>query len=359
MPTAAVITTLLQTHETRTGIGVYVGNVRRTGDVKWDTFSVTDGGSNTVGQARMHFTTALVNLSELTDQQRIRIVDHDAGDDLFKGYVISRQARIIPGYSSVDIIASDIGALLDDAFIAYESRPIETMKARIAYLWGYYATQDLSRDQSFVASIGSSLSAATIVSLTLRQAIEATISQASSSADYYVDQVGRLHVFTSEVNNAPLNINADAPGAGEFGPLELTFDYDSGSYKNQVYVQGENADGSGYFVDNSAVADVGGVVRTGTLSGDSIDSAAKARNLANMYLGRVSEAKPRGTFSVTSEDADGWRGGQSLTVTAADLGYTAKSFRIRRVTTTVLRPGSDPKFRYDVEIGGSKAGQER
>lgn len=353
MPLAGVITTHLQDHATRTGIGVYVGNVRRTDDVDWDRLVVTDSGSNAAGRVAMVLFQALTDMPELVDQQRIRVVDHDAGEKVIQGYVISRRPIVVPTYTETAVIASDNGSLLDDAFIAYESRPPESMKARIAYLWGYYATHDLSRSQSFVASIGGTLPAQELVSLTLRQAVEAVISQASSAADFYVDAVGRLHVFTSESNDAPFNVS-DSAGVGEIEPENLHIDYDAGSYLNGVYVQGQNAAGSGYFYDHAAIARANGVVRTGVLQAPDCTTAAMARNLAQMYLGRVSSGKPRGSFETTGND--GWHAGQNLTVMSVDHGLTDEEFRIHRVTMTIAVPGDEQVRHYHVEFGGVSAG---
>lgn len=355
MPSHAVIATLLQTHATRS-LEVYVAGRRITGDVRYDSLSITDGGTSSQGRASFHLAdVAISSLSEVYDQAQVRIVDHAAGDDIFRGYIISRRPIKLPRYKGVEIIASDIGSLLDDAFVVSESRPAESLQARIGYLWGKFATHDLSRDMSKVGSFGGTLPAQLLAGLTLRQAIEATISQASSSGDYYVDMTGRLHVFTSEVNNAPYNIDADSPGAGEIAPQDLTLDYDSASYANAVYVQGVNAAGSGLFIDHAALANANGVLRTVPYQAPDCSTAAMARSMANMYLGRVSSARPRGTFS-TASPKDGWRSGQNVTITSSDLGLTNQSYRIHRVTTTVLVGGATPTRRYEIEFGGSRAG---
>jgi hypothetical protein len=358
VPLAPVISTALTTPTTLTGIGIYVGGRSFTGDVKWDTLSITDGGTNARGQLVMTIMLPISGLAEVYDQAQVVVVDWDAGTDPFRGYVVSRRPFVAPNNLSwTEVTATDIGSLLDDAFIAYESRPAESMQARIGRLWGQYASNHLSRDMSKVASVGGTLAASKLVSLTLRQAIEATISQASSSADYYVDTLGKLHVFTSESNDAPYNIDADSPGAGEIAPLSLEIDYDSGSYANQVYVQGFNAAGSGYFLSGSAIAAANGLVRTAVIQAPDCDTAAMALNLATMYLGRVNSGKGRGRFTTKSTN-DGWRAGQNVLITSSDLGLTNSSFRIARVTTTILRPGSTPIRGYDVEFGGSAAGEE-
>jgi len=353
MALAGVVATQLTTPETRT-ISVFIGSRDFTSHVKWDTLVATDNGTSGRGTTNLHLERTMAQAPEVYNRALLRVVDHTNDAEAVRGVVLSRKPLKLPGYSALDIIAADIGSLLDETFIPSEVRTAETMQARIGYLWGAYAGSFLSGDLSNVASIGGTLPAQNFAGVTLRQAIEATISQASASADYYVDALGKLHVFTAESNDAPLDINADAPGAGEVAPQRLDIDYDSGVYANRVYIQGATPSGSGFFTDHAAVSAANGLVVTRVMRAPDCETAAMALSLANMYLGRVSSGTPRGSFSVTGND--GWRAGQNLTITSAEHSLTDEPFRIARVTTRIARPGSSLLRHFSVEFGGSRAG---
>jgi len=353
MALAGVVATQLTTPETRT-ISVFIGSRDFTSHVKWDTLVATDNGTSGRGTTNLHLERTMAQAPEVYNRALLRVVDHTNDAEAVRGVVLSRKPLKLPGYSALDIIAADIGSLLDETFIPSEVRPAETMRARIGYLWGAHAGSFLSGDLSNVASIGGTLPAQNFAGVTLRQAIEATISQASASADYYVDALGKLHVFTAESNDAPLDIDADSPGAGEVAPETLDIDYDSGVYANRVYIQGATPSGSGFFTDHAAVSAANGLVVTRVMRAPDCETAAMALSLANMYLGRVSSGTPRGSFSLTGNH--GWRAGQNLTITSADHGLTDEPFRIARVTTRIARPGSSLLRHFSVEFGGSRAG---
>lgn len=356
MPLAPIVATHLTTPQQRS-ISVFAGGRDVTADVKWDSLVVTDSGSSGKGVANLHLTRPLSELPELVVEARLRMVAHADGEaEAYTGYIRSRRPGSTPGYSGIDLIADDIGGLLDAAWIPSEVRPAETLQGRIGYLWGKYAGAHLSGDLSLVAAIGGILPAQNFAGVTLRQAIEQSIGQASSTAVYYVDAAGRLHVFTSEVNAAPFDI--DAAGVAGIAPHDLSIDFESASYANRVYVQGATPAGSGFFQDDAAIAEANGLVRTAVLQAPDCETRAMALALGRMYLGRVARATPRGSFSVTSPH-DGWRGGQSLTVTSADHGLDEVPYLIARVTTTIVKPGANLLRRYHVEFGSSRAGSAR
>lgn len=352
MPTHAVIATALQDHAAR-DLEVYVGGRRLTDYVDWDTFRITDDGTSGVGTLFMRLLNVYISaLPELYDQARVRVIDFGAARPrLFTGYVTSRHPMSIPTYDDIDVRATDIGALMDDIFIAYERRRAESLRERVAFLWGKYAGTHLSRDIQYVNAFGGTLEVQEFVSLTLRQALQAAHAQASSLGDDYVDQHGRVHVFrTHEVNAAPFDINIDSPGSGEIAPEDLDIDWSGSEYANVAYVQGKNAAGSAYVYDHGAVAAANGVVRMVPVQAPDSTNRTMANNIGTAFLRRVSSGKPRGTFS-TSSPNDGWEGGQILNVTAARYGLTAEEFRIHSVTTSIMRPGDSKLRRYDVKFG--------
>jgi hypothetical protein len=267
----------------------------------------------------------------------LRVEDHTlaASPEVFRGFIRARTPGKDPLHPTLSIIADDLTSLLDDAFVPVELRQPETMQARIGFFWGQYAGRFLSGDLSFVASVGSTLPIQRFEAVSLRQAIEMTIAQASSTADYYVDMLGRLHVFVTETNNAPFAIDADAPGGGEIAPETMAVEFDSNQYANRVYVKGATPEASLFVQDEASIAAANGLVRTVVVQSSDVTTAAMAQAMGTMYLGRVKDATPRGSFRTHSPN-DGWRGGQNVTVTSADHNITAQTYRIARVTTRVL-----------------------
>lgn len=321
--------------------------------VDWETLRAVDNGSTGIGLITATLLRRLADFTHLADQSLLRIIDHALHEDTHRGVVILRRPIRRPGgLPQTAVTAQDIGTLLDDTFIASESRPAETMVARLTALWTTYASAPPldTDDLSFIASIGGTLEAQDFAGVTLRAAIEATIAQASATADYHVDASGRLHVYTSEGSAAPYNINLDAPGVGDIEPEDLTLDYDGKEYANRVYIQGATPAASGYFSDASAIA-TDGVTRTRVIKAPDCETATMAQALATKFLTEQAAARARGEFSTTT---DGWRSGQELTVTDADLGLTAEPFRVARVTTRFLRPGTSPIRRYVVEFGSAR-----
>jgi hypothetical protein len=124
------------------------------------------------------------------------------------------------------------------------------------------------------------------------------------------------------------------------------------AYANAVYVNGQTPEGSGWVHNFAEIARIGTLVSADPLDAPDCATAAMRDALGAMYLGRVAGSTPRGSFTVVSADADGWRAGQTLDVRSADVGIDA-SFRLSRVRTTIDKPGS---FRYACEFGGSRRG---
>src|SRR3990172_10452270 len=124
------------------------------------------------------------------------------------------------------------------------------------------------------------------------------------------------------------------------------------TYANAVYVNGQNATGSGWVYDHAEIARIGTTV-TASLDAPDCTTVAMRDALGAMYLGRLAGSTARGSFTVTSEDADGWRAGQTLDVRSADVGID-QNFRLSRVRTTQLKPST---YLYACEFGGSRRGK--
>lgn len=335
-------------------VSVYIGGRDFSTLLDITATSISDTGTSARSTSNMRLRTTLVAAPEIYDQAIVRVYSSVEDDEVFRGFIRSRHPTT--GMNSMlDLIADDIGGLLDDTWIPSEPRPAETLKARIGYLWGKYAGSFLASDMTAVASIGGTLPAQNFAGVTLREAIEATISQASSTATYYVDALGVLHVFTASASSAPYAVVVGTPAGGQIAPEDLDIDFDSNSYANRVYVQGATPAGSGFFVDAIAIAAAGGLIRTATLEAPDCETAAMATSLASMYLGRVSSALVRGRFSASSPYV-GWRADQNVTVTEPDMGISAEVFRIANVTTTFQKIPTGYRRRYEVEFGASRTG---
>lgn len=81
MPTAAIIATQLTTPETRV-LSVFIGGRDVTRDVKWDSFAVTDSGTNAKGTAsmRLELTPSATKSTDFDRAGRIVDVDPDPGE---------------------------------------------------------------------------------------------------------------------------------------------------------------------------------------------------------------------------------------------------------------------------------------
>lgn len=331
----ALIPTHLTTPRTDP-IVVTIGGRPVTSLVRFDSMVATDAGTNTRGVTDLDLEAALASLPEVRDQAPLRVYSYAGDFNMALGYVQSRRPVVRPKYTAVSVRAIDAGSLLDDIYIPSEPRPAERLRARIGYLWGKYATEHLSRDMTKVQPIGGVLPAQDYAHVTLRQAIEQSITQASAAAEYYIEPLAqaRLHVFTSENNPAPYTV-------GGAGFHDLGIEYESQTYANRVYVHGGSTAGSGFLTDWAAVARANGLIRSARIEAPECETRAMAVALANMYLGRVRNATPRGSFTTTSPK-DGWRSGQLASVVDTNIGTA--SVTVELLDTTVVSGGGTPDW---------------
>jgi len=346
----------LSMHMTSTAIAreisLYIGMKDVTDLADLGTVSIQDNAGNDRSTANLTLWSGLAALPEVYDQAQLRMHDNVLSTDVFRGFVRSRHP--ITGLEPLlEVIADDIGGLLDDIWIDVEYRQPESMQARIAYFWGKYAGAHLSGDLSQVASIGGTLPSQRYETVTLRQVLEMILAQASSTAKYHVDSLGRPHVYTAESNAAPYNVVVGTPAGGEIAPEDLDVDYDSNVYYNRALVK--YATGSVPVKDDAAIAAANGLVRTALLQAPEAVTAAQAEAVGNLYLARQKAGIARGSFSASSP-YDGWRSGQLLNVTEPDIGLTAQQFQIRSVTQTFEADKTDYRRKYRVEFGGRTAG---
>lgn len=299
-------------------------------DPEWPSVELEEDASGEQSYFRFRVWDA-TNTIPITERLPVRVQDNATDEPVFLGFVQRRsfEAQAVGRWIRVEAVS--IGAWLDEILVPLETRPSgESDQARIAYLWGKYAREPLAFDVSLVTQVRASMPADLFQNLTLRTAIDQVAAQGGDSVRWYVDPAGRLHYFTGTEAGltAPYNVNvALAPGGGNIAPDDLDVEYD-GKIVNRVYVRGANAEGSGWYQDDASVAAVGPV--EGYLDAPSADTAAKALSTARLYLGRVAEARARGTFT-TGHPYTGWKAGQSITVTSAQHDLSAFATRIVRL----------------------------
>ncbi len=352
MPLAPVIATTVTTPASR-AFSVFIAGADVTRLVPVDKIVTETTGTNVRTSADLQVWDKLADHPEITGQAMLRIVDHGANVDVFRGPIVSHHpiSGMLP---TIDIVAEDIGTLIDATFIPIEVRPAETMKTRLSYLWGKYAGSPLSADLTYMTPIGGTLAAQTFTSVSLASAIASTVAQASTGVDYFVDMLGRLHVYEATGNAAPYAVVVGTPGAGQMAPEAFDIDYEAKSYANRVWVQGANPASSGEFIDHAAVAAANGLIRTAVLQAPDCETPDMARSLALMYLGRVAGSVTRGRFRA-STPYEGWEAGQVVTITEPDVGLSAVEFMVARVTTRYAIGRTALRRFYEVEFGRTRA----
>jgi len=351
-----IVATQLTTPDTTRSLTVAVNGVDLGGNVLHDSVVIEDQGTAVQGTTSFHVKVAQSSVPALVDQAIVTIEDHLTGDLAFRGLVDSRRPIRLPLENRIEVVASDHTALLDNV-IPYELRPAgEGDAARIGYLWGLYGGGFLSGDLTYVQSVNASLPAQQFAGVSLRQALDMIAAQASASAYWRLDTSGRLHYGETETNDAPANVTSDTPGGGEIAPMDLTIDFDSKAYVSAVYIRGKTDAGSGWVRSDAARVAAGGLERTAFLNAADSTTTEMRDAIGAAYLARTGSAISRGTFSVTSEDGDGWRAGQYVTVRSTHLNVASVAYRIARVRQSVLGPrsGRPAALRlYEVEFGAA------
>mgnify|MGYP006935479141 CR=1 FL=1 len=330
---------------------------------------------------------------------------------LFRGFIREPSPEIIAIYGENAIHAEDTGTLLDSAVIqtmGVTRAAGESDKARIQWLLGELVGRDGVRvaqpllaemasggtvDWSKVQVLNASMPRQTFPArLSLRQALERILSQASDTADYYLDHEPRLWTFDADTMNsvldiAPYTIRVGSPGAGEVAPENLVVAWDSSNLWNGYFVRGANARVSKTYLDSDPFPALSAPLpgpysvqlfgrRIGMLSAPDADTDAKVQRVAKAALRDTRNPIPRVTFSLSESscyDASGkrWRGGQRVFIHSAihglngsgtdagpwagsggSAGYLLQPFRIKRVTTRFA--AGTGTMRVDVEAGGRR-----
>ena len=287
------------------------------------------------------------NSISATDEATLTVTEVSSATVLFGGFVRSRRITIIATGRIIHILATDYNSLLDRAIVVSDKRVAgESDKARLTYLMTTYGPQ-FSSDYTKITTLNASMVAQKFVALTLRQAIERVLGQASTKSSYFVDPTGRLNTYDRTiVTAAPFNVRVGTPLGGELAPEEFSVDNDASNLANAIYIVGATAAGSGWFTDVTSISTYGR--RERFFNAPDADTAAKASQLGLAVLADQKNPVPRGLFTTKSPN-DGWRIGQSITVTSTQHGLAAVSYRIARVTVHYLSGVGDRE--YSIEIG--------
>ena len=282
----------------------------------------------------------------------------------FRGFIRTFEPTAEAIHNRVTVNAVGISSILDKCIIppagggAYVRRKAESDRARILWLLKTFGQPFLvhaSNDFSKVQVLEPAMEKQDFSNLTLRQAIEQVLAVASESANYYVDQTGRLHTFDEDHEEglvAPYDINQVHTLADSEAPAaNFRVIWDTAELINYYYVRGKNKAGSGAFSNAASIDRYGR--RQAFLDGPDSDTRRKARRLGKAALRDTKDPLPRISFTVsdqyaTNEGLD-WSPGQKVTMTSPSTGWLKNIDRILRVTTTYQ--SSSGIKRVDIEVG--------
>lgn len=281
------------------------------------------------------------------EEDLVTVTEVGTSEVLFGGFVRSLTPDVAATGRTVHIKAVDYNSLLDRQLIIRDTRSAgESDKVRLEYLMTTYGDQ-FSPDFTQITTLAASMPEQTFTAITLRQAIERVLGQASTLSAYHIDPTGRLVTYDrSVITPGPFDVVVGTPGAGQIAVDKFRIDFDSTGLANAVYIVGATAAGSGWFTDPTSIAAYGR--RERFFNAPDSDTSAKAAQVGAAVLQDQAYPIPRGSFETDSPN-DGWRIGQHITCTSAQHGITAETYRIARVTVRYLN-GLGHR-RYTLEIG--------
>lgn len=362
---------------------LFVGPTDVIPGVPLDSIHFEDNGAGEVGQ--LEFDVVDMALATVIgDAARVRFEENLAaglqtdfagtallGRTWWIGEVIARKPTINAFGRVIHVTAHHVTAFLDLTLVpadyrrnsttAYDTVGSESDQQRIMYLLAIYGAQLPSRAADQIALIAAfdSLLPQRYQGLTLRQAAEAVLAQASVNATYYVDGPGRLHTLeglAGDLGAAPYAIRIGTPGLGEIAPEDLEIEWDSSNLVNAYYVKGATDAGSGWVVDAASVQKFGR--HEDYIDAPDADTSAKRDAIGSAALADTSNPVPRGSFTAKSP-YDGWAAGQTLTINSApqhDINAPV-TYRIVTVETTFLSGAGDRE--YAVSFGAPRADLDR
>lgn len=348
------------------GRGAATFNLTRFIDLFNGGITIEDSGNNVDATARIDVVDIYRVINELAPEGKVLIKQGD--EERFRGFIRSFEPTAEGLSNRVSVNCVGVSSLLDKCIIppegvnTYKRTKRESDRARIIWLlktFGQPFLDHAANDFTKIQVLETAMEKQDFHSLTLRQAIEQVLGAASRTANYYIDQAGRLHTFDKnnpENLTAPFEVNqAHALAANECPVANFRVMWDSSELVNYYYIQGADKSGSGAFSDADSVATYGR--RQAFLSGPDSDNAKKAQRLASAALTDTKDPLPRISFTVsdqyiTNSAGTTWAPGQMVYMTSPSMGWNRYSERIIRVTTRFL-DGLGTRA-MDIEAGALK-----
>lgn len=344
---------------------IWVNGAQMAGRVDWSTLRIEDSGNHEVGQASFTVTDISLVASAVVDEAFVEIVD--ALGHRFKGFIKNRKVRLHGPGRHIDVTARGIEGLLDTIIVVSNVRPAgESDKARIQYFLATYGNQGLynnafgSTDTSKIQTLNASLPKQRFKTETLRQVVEKILGLASDTADYYLDNLGRLHTFdatNTESLTAPYVMRVGTPGAGEVAPEDEPspdIEWDTDTLVNDYWVTAGKRSADVRVADAVSIARYGR--RAGFVDAPDADTVAKAEAVGNAALKDNAYPKVRGGFSVSSPyDKSGskvWENGQMVTLHSAAHDLSGEQSRITGVEWEYVT--GDGGRKASVRFGGDR-----
>lgn len=354
MPSAALLRGTDLTSSTAYPYSITIGSTEvAPTHAQLESLTFEDTGDDEAGTLTARLWDPSISL-QIAEEQVVRVQDNTAGAQVYLGIVLRRAAVQAAVGRYIDIEAVGVSRMLDELLVPRVIRPPESDQARVAYLWGAFAKYPLNRDVSLVQQTNASIVADELVGMTLRSALDQTAGLAGDSTRLYIDALGRpVWRSGNGATAAPYAIRVGTPGGGEIAPQTLSVTRD-GVIKNRYYVRGANAVGSGWFRDEDSFYRYG--PREDYIDAPSADTAAKARTIALLALGKTADPNIRAEFT-TNDPNSGWRADQNVTITSAADDLSAEVLRIVKVRTQFWR--GDGKRTYTVSAGKTAASLSR
>lgn len=344
------------------GRGAATFNLSRYIDLDGGGLRIEETGNNVDDTASFEVVDFMRVIDEIQPEAKVLIKE---GPDIkFRGFIRTFEPTAETIHNRVTVSAVGIGSILDKCIIppaggrAYVRRKKESDRARILWLlktFGQPFLAHASNDFSKVQVLEPRMEKQNFSNLTLRQAIEQVLAVASESANYYIDQTGRLHTFDEDHEEgltAPYDVvQAHLLSTSETPVANFRVLWDTSELINYFYVRGKNKAGSGAFSNAASIDRYGR--RQAFLDGPDSDTRRKARRLGKAALRDTKDPLPRISFTVSdtyaSKDGKDWGPGQKATMTSPSTGWLKNVDRILRVTTTYI--SSLGTKRVDIEVG--------
>lgn len=328
-------------------LAIEIGGVDVTNFVAFETLQMQLAGSQETASCTFDVENDPSLSLSIIAEMLVTVTDVGSSDVLFGGFIRSNKPDVNAVGRTVHVAAYDYNNLLDRQLVISDARAAgESDNDRLVYLMTTYGDQ-FSADYSQIATLNGAMPKQGFVAISLRQAIERVLGQASTLSAYNIDPTGRLVTYDrSSTAAAPFDVVVDTPGVGEISVDDFTFDFDSSNLANAIYVVGSTAAGSGWFTDPTSIATYGR--RERFFNAPDSDTSAKAAQVGAAALEDQKDPVPRGQFTTQSPN-DGWRIGQHVVITSPPHGLVAATLRIARVTARYLNGVGDRN--YTIEVG--------